>query len=79
MTELQILRQALFDEISRVKRGTSSMDDVMAITKLSNAVIQSYNTEIKGFGLMLQAQEKGANAIPLEIFSQTTLELPKGE
>lgn len=47
MTEMQILRNALFDEISRIKRGTTTQQDVISLTKVSNTIIQSYNTEIK--------------------------------
>ena len=31
MTELQILRNALFDEIARVKRGTANAEDTKNI------------------------------------------------
>lgn len=70
MTELQILRGALFDEISRVKRGTTTVEDVNSIAKLSNSIIQSYNTEIKGFEMLLKAKENSID-VPVLIFQES--------
>ena len=39
MTELQILRNALFDEIARVKRGTANAEDTKNIISASNAIV----------------------------------------
>lgn len=75
MTEMQILRNALFDEITRIKRGTTTQQDVISLTKVSNTIIQSYNTEIKAGQLLLLAQEKGSNTIPVTIFKDSDLKV----
>lgn len=74
MTELQILRSSLFDEISRIKRGTSTKDDVDGITKISNAIIQSYNTEIKAFSMIMEAQERGLKTVDVKIFNDSEIQ-----
>ena len=75
MTEMQILRNALFDEITRIKRGTTTQQDVISLTKVSNTIIQSYNTEIKAGQLLLLAQEKGSTTIPVSIFNDSDLKV----
>ena len=59
MTELQILRNALFDEIARVKRGTANTEDTKLIIASANAITQTYNTELKACETMIKAQELG--------------------
>lgn len=75
MTEMQILRTALFDEITRIKRGTTTQQDVINLTKVSNCIINSYNTEIKAANLLLLAQEKGSEAKELAIFKDSNIEV----
>lgn len=75
MTEIQILRNALFDEVSRIKRGTTTQQDVISLTKVSNTIIQSYNTEIKAAHLLLLAQEKGNSTVTVSIFNDSNLEI----
>ena len=67
MTELQILRNALFDEIARVKRGTSNAEDTKNIISASNAIVQTYNTELKAVELMIKVQESGADLKGVEV------------
>lgn len=59
MTDLQILRNALFDELSRVKRGTSTTEDTKAVVSIANQVNQSYLVELKATQIMMDSQEKG--------------------
>ena len=70
MTEIQILRNALFDEIARVKRGTSSLEDTNAIVKTANAIIATYNTELKAAELLIQGQSMGAEVREIKIFDE---------
>lgn len=70
MTEIQILRNALFDEIARVKRGTSSLEDTNAIVKTANAIIATYNTELKAAELLIQGQSMGAEVKEIKIFDE---------
>ena len=70
MTEIQILRNALFDEIARVKRGTTSYEDTHAIVKTANAIIATYNVELKAAEIMIEAQTLGANTPEIKIFNQ---------
>ena len=67
MTELQILRNALFDEIARVKRGTANTEDTKNIISASNAIVQTYNTELKAVELMIKVQESGADLKGVEV------------
>ena len=67
MTELQILRNALFDEIARVKRGTANAEDTKNIISASNAIVQTYNTELKAVELMIKVQESGADLKGVEV------------
>lgn len=72
MTEMQILRNALFDEIARVKRGTTSLEDTHAIVKTANAIIATYNTELKAAELLIDAQTLGADTVKISIFNEDT-------
>lgn len=67
MTELQILRAALFDEIARTKRGTANAEDTKNIISASNAIVQTYNTELKAVELMIKSQESGADLKGVEV------------
>ena len=69
MTELQILRNALFDELKRAKQGTTTSEDTKQIVSISNAVIQSFNTELKAFELLCKAQEVGTDTKMVQIFN----------
>ena len=70
MTELQILRNSLFDEITRLKRGTTTPNDSMAIVKVANAIISSYNTELKAISTLIQASEHTIAVPELKIFTE---------
>jgi hypothetical protein len=72
MTQLEIVRTALLDEISRIKRGTTSTEDSMAIVKCANALTNTYNTEIKAFGTILTANDAGVDINPVKVFEPTT-------
>jgi len=61
MTETQKLRNVMFDEIDRIKRGDADLDESLAIVKLGNNIIQSYNTELKAIETMVNVQHSGAN------------------
>ena len=71
MTELQILRNALFDEIKRIKRGTADLEETKAIVSTSNAIISTYNTELKGAEVIMKASEVGADAKVVKVFDNT--------
>ena len=75
MTELQILRNALFDEIGRIKRGTSTQEDVVSLAKISNCIIQSYNTELKATSLLITAKEKSFDTIEVKVFDDSPLQI----
>jgi hypothetical protein len=70
MTELQILRNALFDEIFRLKRGTADIQETQEIVKVSNAIISTYNTELKAISTLLQAEEAGFETKAITIFQE---------
>lgn len=74
MTDLQILRASLFDEIARVKRGTALLEDTKSIIASANAITQSYNTELKACEIMLKAQELGGNLPDIQIFNEVSTE-----
>lgn len=67
MTEMQILRNALFDEIARTKRGTANLEDTKVIIAAANAITQTYNTELKACEVMIKSQETGANLKGVEV------------
>lgn len=70
MTEIQILRNALFDEIARVKRGTANLEDTNAIVKTANAIISTYNIELKAAELLIEGQSMGADVTEIKIFDE---------
>ena len=70
MTELQILRAALFDEITRLKRGTAIAEDTKLIIASANAITQSYNTELKACELTIKAYELGGSIPDIKIFTE---------
>ena len=67
MTEMQILRNALFDEIARTKRGTANAEETKNIIASANAITQTYNTELKAVDLMIRSQETGADLKGVEV------------
>ena len=72
MTDLVILRNALFDEIARVKRGTANAEDTKMIIASANAITQTYNTELKACETMIKAKELGFDLkdISVNIFKE---------
>lgn len=70
MTELQILRNSLFDEISRIKRGTADINDTHALVKCANVIIQTYNTELKAVQLIHETA--GSDITEVKIFHDDT-------
>lgn len=72
MTEMQILRNALFDEIARVKRGTANAEDTKLIIASANAITQTYNTELKACDTMIKAKELGFDLkeVSVKIFQE---------
>lgn len=70
MTELQILRNALFDEISRLKRKTTKPEESLAIVKTANAIVSTYNTELKALSLIIAAEQTAATVPELNIFKE---------
>ena len=71
MTDLQILRAALFDEVKRIKRGTSSETETKQLVSASNTIINTFNTELKGAELLIKAQENGFNTEQIKIFENS--------
>jgi hypothetical protein len=59
MNEIQKLRNAMFDEIDRIKRGTTTPEESNSIVKAGNVIVQSYNTEIKAMQTMMEMQDRG--------------------
>ena len=75
MTDLQILRSALMDEIARTKRGVSNAEEVATITKAANAISETYKVELTAARLLLDAQELGLQTLPIKVFEQTDKQL----
>lgn len=71
MTDLQILRAALFDEVKRIKRGTAVSEETQALVSTSNTIINSFNTELKGAELLIKAQENGFDTKQVKIFNDS--------
>jgi hypothetical protein len=68
MTEMQILRNAMFDEIVRLKRRTTTPQESIAVVKAANTIISSYNTELKAVSLIVNLHEYGKTVPELKIF-----------
>jgi hypothetical protein len=68
MTEMQKLRNVMFDEIDRIKRGTSTNEESLSVVKLGNAIINTYNTELKTIETIIKVQESGADVPEISIF-----------
>ena len=60
MTETQKLRNMMFDEIERLKRGTADVSESLTVVKLANSIISTYNTELKAIETMIEVQDRGA-------------------
>jgi len=71
MNEMQILRNALFDEISKIKKGNADLDESQAIVKVSNAIISTYNTEIKAVNTLIDSRDKAIETPSISIFNDT--------
>ena len=69
-TDMEILRNSMFDEISRLKRGTTTVEDALAVCKLGNLIVSTYNTEIKAIDTMCRVQELGADVPDIKIFKE---------
>jgi len=77
ITNMEILRNSLFDELSRLKSGDTTPDDSNAVVKVANSIINTYNTELKAISCLMEAEERGFKSKGLEIFSDTELEPSK--
>lgn len=72
MTDMEILRNSLFDEIQRLKRGTSTPEESNALCKVANSIISTYDTELKSIDTMIRVQEAGANVPQLKTFKDNS-------
>lgn len=70
MTQLEVVRNAMLDEIARLKRGTTTTQDAMAICKLGNGIVSTYNTELKAIETMVKIQELGAEVPKIKVFNE---------
>lgn len=59
MTEMQILRKVLFEEIEKTRNGTADLVNTRVLIAASNAITQTYNTEIKARELLMQEMNEG--------------------
>lgn len=71
MTDLEILRASMFDEIARLKRGTTTAQEAMTICKLANTIVSTYNTELKAIETMCKVQELGADTPAIRVFNES--------
>lgn len=55
---LKQLRVYLFEEILKLREGTSVEKEAIALTKLSGQIISSYNTEIEALKVVNDLKEK---------------------
>ena len=67
MTEMQILRKVLFEEIEKTRNGTADLVNTRVLIAASNAITQTYNTELKACEVMIKSQETGANLKGVEV------------
>lgn len=74
ITEMQILRNSLFDELSRLKSGKTNAEDSGAVVKVANSIISTYNTELKAVSVLMEAEERGYNQKQIDIFDDTSME-----
>ena len=59
MTEMQILRKVLFEEIEKTRNGTADLVNTRVLIAASNAITQTYNTELKARELLMQGMNEG--------------------
>lgn len=59
MTEMQILRKVLFEEIEKTRNGTADLVNTRVLIAASNAITQTYNTELKARELLMQEMNEG--------------------
>lgn len=76
MKEINILRNALFDELSRLKRGTANPEDTVNIVKVSNAILKSYEVEIKAVNTILDAADRGIESRQVSFIDNETDLIP---
>ena len=55
---LKQLRVYLFEEILKLREGTSVEKEAIALTKLSGQIISSYNTEIEALKVVNDLKDK---------------------
>lgn len=67
MTEMQILRKVLFEEIEKTRNGTADLVNTRVLIAASNAITQTYNTEIKARELLMQEMNEGFTFEGIEI------------
>lgn len=67
MTEMQILRKVLFEEIEKTRNGTADLVNTRVLIAASNAITQTYNTEIKARELLMQEMNEGLTFEGIEI------------
>lgn len=74
LTQMQILRNSLFDELSRLKSGRTTPDDSLAVVKVANSIISTFNTEFKAVSVLMEAEERGYKDKQIQIFEDTEFE-----
>ena len=74
LTQMQILRNSLFDELARLKSGDTTPEESNAVVKVSNAIISTFNTELKAVETLMEAEERGYNQKQIQVFDDTDFE-----
>ena len=70
MTELEILKNSVFDEIARIKRGTANLEDSAMIMKAANVICAICNVQLKAADLIIESQNLGAELPEISIFKE---------
>lgn len=74
LTQMQILRNSLFDELARLKSGDTTPEESNAVVKVSNSIISTFNTELKAVNTLMEAEERGYNQKQIQMFDDVDFE-----
>ena len=74
LTQMQILRNSLFDELARLKSGDTTPEESNAVVKVSNSIISTFNTELKAVNTLMEAEERGYNHKQIQMFDDVDFE-----
>jgi len=70
LTKLQTIRESLMDQLTKIKDGKASTEEVSSIVSISDSIVKTYNVELRTRELELRAKEVGKEIGGVDVFEK---------